>query len=433
MYLDVYGDTLSAIVTATALASSGNNITLRLPAGSVADSIRQNQCPYKEPGLAELLIEQIKDKRLSISSFEEMPEDHVRVVFIATSPNALKVVEENIVAFGKCPPRNWLLINQSTFPVGSTERFQQLLQQSLPNNAEACSVIAVSLPDLLQEGAALTSFIRPSHLVLGCDSEDAERDVREILRPFNRRSEGMLVMRPREAEFTKLTINGMLATRLSFMNDMANLADVLNVDIESVRLGVGADPRIGDAYLYPGCGFGGLSFSRDVISLAEAQQQAGEHSQLLDQVLRINERQKEVLFRKLWRHYKTDLKGRRVAIWGAAFKPETGRIENAPSLTLINALVAQGAQVAVHDPKALPAIREYYAGQSLVHCDEDAYRAVEGAEALLLVTEWKEYWAPDYEQLHKRMDVPLILDGRNVYNPAYVREQGFEYYGVGRG
>lgn len=432
MHLDVYGDTLCAVVTAAALASTGNYIHLRLPNGVVADALNAGACPYKEPGLAELLTEQIKEKRLFIESADTLPADNVRVVFLAVSPNAFDDIERLMEELAGLLPRRWLIVNQSTFPVGSTGNLEALFLSHLPDNSSA-GMSAVSLPDLLQEGAALQSFIRPTNLILGCDDVEAEKDVREIISPFNRRREGMRLMRPSEAEFTKLAINGMLATRLSFMNDMASLADVLQVDIENVRLGMGADPRIGDAYLYAGCGFGGLSFSRDVMSLAHTQKNAGEHSALLDQVLKINERQKEVLFRKLWKHYKTDLKGRKIALWGAAFKPGTGRIENAPSLTLIDALLAQGAEVHVHDPMALPVLSERYRNYDAVNLSDDAYDIVRDADALILVTEWKEYWAPDFDRLKASMRSPLILDGRNIYQPDYVREKGFDYYGVGRG
>lgn len=432
MHFDVYGDTLCAVVTAAALASTGNYIHLRLPDGVVAENLTLGACPYKEPGLADLLTEQLKNKRLCIGSADGLPEDNVHVVFVAVSPNAFDGVERLMEELASLPPRRWLLINQSTFPVGSTANLEALFFSHLPDDSSA-SLSAVSLPDLLQEGAALQSFMRPTNLILGCDDAEAEQDIREILSPFNRRREGMRLMRPSEAEFTKLAINGMLATRLSFMNDMANLADVLHVDIENVRLGMGADPRIGDAYLYPGCGFGGLSFSRDVMSLAHTQKDAGVHSALLDQVLKINERQKEVLFRKLWKHYKTDLKGKKIALWGAAFKPGTGRIENAPSLTLIDALLAQGAEVYVHDPMALPALSERYKNYAAVSVSDDAYDILHDADALILVTEWKEYWAPDFDRLKASMRSPLILDGRNIYQPEYVRQKGFDYYGVGRG
>ena len=308
---------------------------------------------------------------------------------------------------------------------------QQLFTE-LAEEVSGASLRAVALPDVLQEGAAVSNFTRPEHIILGCDDEQAESRVRELLRPFNRRRDGMLVMRPQEAEFTKLAVTGMLATRLSFMNEMANLADVFSVDIEMVRQGVGADSRIGSGYLYPGCGFGGSSFSRDVRGLADTLQRNGIDSELMHQVLHINENQKELLFRKLWQHFHCDLSGKTVTIWGAAFKPNTPRIDHAPSLRLIDALLAQGVRVQVHDPQALPLLARHYAGVEGISFHDDEYRALEDADALMLVTEWKCYWQPNFIRMKELMRQPLVLDGRNIYGPTVVRGYGFDYYGVGR-
>src|SRR5690606_1503668 len=260
----------------------------------------------------------------------------------------------------------------------------------------------------------------------------AGRLVAEILRPFNRRRDAIMSMRPREAEFTKLAINGMLATRLSYMNDMANLADSLDVDIERVRQGMGADKRIGEAYLYPGCGFGGLSFSRDVMSLASTLQHSGLQAQLIEEVLQINERQKEALFRKLWQYYDNQLSGRKVAIWGAAFKPESSRIDNAPVLKLITALWAQGAQVHVHDPRALPALAEWAGERDDLVLHDDPYEAAAGVDALMLVTEWKSYWSPGFKRLKAEMRESLLRYGRKLWVPSFVKRAGVTYFGIGR-
>jgi len=288
------------------------------------------------------------------------------------------------------------------------------------------------LPDFLQEGTALAGMQRPPQIILGCNDGYAELLVKEIFRPFNRDSDHFLVMTPREAEFTKLAITGMLVTRISFMNDMANLADSLGIDVENVRQGVAADPRIGPTYLYPGVGFGGPGFSTNVINLVDTLDATGVGSTLLNQVIEINERQKEYLFRKLWQHYRTDLKGRTVAIWGAAFKPDTGRIDNAPIIRMLDALWAQGAKVRVHDPEALPALLERYGHHPGLHYASHPYAAAEGADALIVLTQWRAYWSPDLDRLAAIMRQKVLLDGRNIYDPSYVREHGFTYYGVGR-
>lgn len=429
MHLDIYGDTLTALVTAATLSSTGHQVTLRVPAGQVADDLDAGRMPYQEPGLEAMLDQQQQAGRLLAGSADEMPGDRVEAVFLALSPAALPFAESVIDQLALRREHSWLVVNQSNFPVGTTESLQQRLRDGADAGVDRAVIV---MPEMLQEGAALQSFMRPSSILVGCDSDWAEVHIREILRPFNRLRDVMRLLRPREAEFTKLAINGMLATRLGFINDMASLADALQVDIEQVRMGMGADPRIGEAYLYPGCGFGGLNFSRNVMSLADTLESSGVGSELLEQVLLINERQKEVLFRKLWQHYRTDLHGKTVTLWGAAFKPGTGRIDNAPALKLLDALWAQGVTVRVHDPKALPTLRAHYGERAdLLLCD-DPYEAARGADALMLVTEWKDYWSPDYPRLRSLMAQPLLLDGRNILDPDFVRSSGFVYYGIGR-
>ena len=357
MQLEVYGDTLCALVSATALASAGNQVFLHLPEGNVAQQLAQGDCPFREPGLADLMAEQSQAGRLVLSTLESPPHQQSTVVWLALSPDALELAVQIVAMLPTHRAERWLVVNQSTFPVGTSESLQRALVENTTESETGSAV--VSLPDLLIEGNALQSFMRADSWLLGAEQVWAQKQVAELLRPFNRRRDAIMLMGSREAEFTKLAITGMLATRLSYMNDMANLADNLGVDIERIRQGMGADKRIGEAYLYPGCGFGGLSFSRDVMSLASTLQGSGMQAQLLDEVLRINERQKEVLFRKLWRHYGTELRGRRVAIWGVSFKPESSRIDNSPALKLIEALWAQGVEVHVHDPRALQVLGEW--------------------------------------------------------------------------
>lgn len=430
MHLEVYGDTLCALVSAAALASTGHQVTLHVPAGPEADMLSSGQCPYREPGLTSLIEEQKLAGRLIMAPLNAVPAASCAVLWLALSPDALELAERLVSGLPAGLDPDFLVVNQSTFPVGSTETLQKLMHNRPGANKSHGAV--VSVPDLLTEGAALSGFTRANHWLVGADQAWAKRLVAELLRPFNRRRDAIMHMRPREAEFTKLAINGMLATRLSYMNDMANLADNLDVDIERVRQGMGADARIGESYLYPGCGFGGQSFSRDVMSLASTLQHSGLQAQLLEEVLQINERQKESLFRMLWRHYDNQLSGRKIALWGAAFKPESARIDNAPSLKLIEALWAQGVEVHVHDPRALPALAAWAGERDDLVLHDDPYQAIAGVDALLLVTEWKAYWSPDFTRLKTEMATPLLLDGRNVWDPAFVKDRGFIYHGIGR-
>lgn len=430
MFIEVYGDTLCALVSSAALASTGHQVILHVSPHSVANLLNGENFTLREPGLADLMAEQKRAGRLTLAGLEQMPQRQSDVLWLALTPDGLELAHRLVNALPADIDPEFLVVNQSTFAVGSTEALQQTLLNR--PGADARHGAVVSVPDLLTEGAALNGFTRAEHWLVGADLPWAIRLVAEILRPFNRRRDAIMQMRPREAEFTKLAINGMLATRLSYMNDMANLADSLDVDIERVRQGMGADKRIGEAYLYPGCGFGGLSFSRDVMSLASTLQHSGLQAQLIEEVLQINERQKEALFRKLWQHYDNQLRGRKVAIWGAAFKPESSRIDNAPVLKLITALWAQGVQVHVHDPRALPALAEWAGERDDLVLHDDPYAAVAGVDALMLVTEWKSFWSPDFKRLKAEMREPLLLDGRNVWDPAFVKRAGFTYFGIGR-
>ncbi len=428
MHLDVYGDTLCALVTASALASTGHDVVLRLPFGRVRERLLANKAAYSEPGLRRMISQQHTEGRLTFGDFHGSANPKSRAVFLALDTGHEATAQNIVQRLTQTPDRSWLLVNQSPFAVGFTELLESHIRLENPENTST----VVCLPDFLQEGSALDGIFRPAQMILGCSNGFSELLVKEIFRPFSRDTDRFLVMTPREAEFTKLAITGMLVTRISFMNDMANLADSLGIDIEPVRQGVAADPRIGPAYLYPGVGFGGPGFSTNVVNLVDTLDASGVGSELLNHVLEINNRQKEVLFRKLWRHYRTDLKGRTIGIWGAAFKPGTGRIDNAPVLRVLEALWAQGARVQIHDPEALPALLEHFGSRADLTSASNQYAAVDGADALMVLTQWPQYSSPDFDRLRASMRAPVILDGRNIYDPATVREYGFTYYGIGR-
>lgn len=423
MKIHVYGDNLCALVSAALFASVGHEIWLCLPEGRVKQMLEVGSEAYTEPRLQDLLEQQCREQRLIYTTLDEPVADDLEAIFLAFAPRDFAVAEQIVKRLG-ASQQPLLVINQSTFAVGCSARLASHLSaaQSL-----------VYIPDFIQEGMAIESMARPSKIILGMDGSRAEAQVREIFRPFNRLKDYFLKMSLREAEFTKLAVSGMLATRISFMNDLSNVADALGVDIEQIRVGIGSDKRIGEAYLYPGCGFGGQSFSEDVINLAQTVSGVGIKSKLLEQVLQINEDQKEVLFRKLWCYYDSNLANKTIGIWGAAYKPNTNKIDNAPTLKLLEALWAQGVTVKLHDPIALEKIAQHYgAHDQLILCSSQ-YEAASQVDALMLVTEWKQYWNPNFRRLKQSMRHPLILDGRNIYNPHYLKELGFEYLGIGRG
>ncbi|MAY69874.1 nucleotide sugar dehydrogenase [Halomonas litopenaei] len=424
MKVVIHGSELSAATAAAALSWVGHDVCWQ-PLDRHWSELKESDWLIREPSVLQHLTEAMEAGHLSLERDSEDDGADIDVLWLALSPtqrdDASRLVAENASRLAD----GAIIVNNATFPVGDTERLESLL--------EGQNVTSVALPDTLEEGRAWETFTRARSWLLGCDDDHAERQVRELMRAFNRRHEVFKRMPRRAAELTKLAINGMLATRISYMNEMAGLADTLGVDVEYVRQGMGADQRIGYEYLYPGCGFGGPNFSRDLVGLVDVQSASGRHSELLDQVLEINEHKKETLFRKLWAHYQGRLEGRTVAIWGAAFKPGTARIDHAPVLTLLRALWAQGVHVRLHDPAALPAVRAVVGDHPLLSLhQDDPLHACRDADALMLVTEWKAYWNPDWMALKRQLKGDLVLDGRNIYDPQYVAAQGFHYRGIGR-
>lgn len=418
MNIAVFGQTLYSGVMAALLSECGHQVfwcdLLKKPSSELVYA--------QDEAVQQLLNKQHSKGFLKYCKFDDIPLN-VDVYLFSFSPTEKVQAREILRDLQQRPiihPK--LMINASTLGLHGTERFQQILPED----------DWVYLPDVIQEGNALRSLTDASQLIVGCSSEAAKATLQELLRPLFPREQQYLFMPVLDAEFTKLSVSGMLATRISYINDLAIVAEKLGIDIENVRQGMAADSRIGSSYLYPGAGFGGENFSHDIQTLASTVSDTGAKSQLLAQVWEINEQQKEILFRKLWNYYHGDLAGKTVAIWGASFKENTSRIQQSPIHAMLEALWAQGVQVKLHDPQALTEIEKVYGQRKdLVYCT-DQYAAAEDAHALCILTAWKQYWSPNYPALLKLMQHPLILDGRNIYNPQYVKAQGFAYKGVGR-
>lgn len=419
MKIAVFGTTLHAGVMAALLAEYGNQIYW---CTSVTCEENISVLSYQDQDVNNYLNKQRKAGFLKESPFSEIPLD-IEVYLFCFSPTQIELALKTVEKLGERPivhPR--LMINGSTFGLHGTEK----LKQHLPKDEW------VYFPDVIQEGNAINSVLNVKHVIIGVESRDASETMQELLRPFFQFSYQYLFMPILDAEFTKLSISGMLATRISYMNDLAMVAEKLDIDIANVKHGIAADTRIGAAYLSPGVGFGGENFSHDILTLSSTVSETGTKSRLLEQVWAINEQQKEILFRKLWNYYHCSLNGKTVAIWGASFKENTSNIHNSPIHILLAALWAQGVIVRLHDPQALDEIAAAYGHrEDLILCT-DQYEAVRDAHALCLVTAWKQYWSPDFKQLQQLMKHPLILDGRNIYDPAYVKAKGFAYEGVGR-
>lgn len=419
MKIAVFGTTLHAGVMAALLAEYGNQIYW---CTSVTCEENISVLSYQDQEVNNYLNKQRRSGFLQESPFSAIPLD-VEVYLFCFSPTQMQLALNTVEKLSQRPivhPR--LMVNGSTFGLHGTAK----LKNHLPKDEW------VYFPDVIQEGNAINSVLNVKHVIVGVESNSAQDTMQELLRPFFRFSYQYLFMPILDAEFTKLSISGMLATRISYMNDLALVAEKLGIDIANVKHGIAADTRIGAAYLSAGVGFGGENFSHDILTLSSTVSETGVKSQLLEQVWAINEQQKEILFRKLWNYYHCDLSGKTVAIWGASFKENTPSTHNSPIHILLAALWAQGVKVRLHDPQALDEIATTYGDrEDLVLC-ADQYEAAQGAHALCLVTAWKQYWSPDFKQLQQVMQHPLILDGRNIYDPAYVKAKGFAYEGVGR-
>ena len=418
MNICVFGTTLQAGVIAGLFAEYGHQVYW---CPQIATE-NQTSVHYQDENLNQLIQKQIKNHSLQLVSLKAINLESDVFVF-SFNPSefdqAIALAEE---LKGRPIIHPKLMINGSTFGLEGTEKLKQILVTDH----------WAYLPDTIQEGNAIQSFMDLKQILVGVDKEETQKEIQELLRPFFQLKQQYLFMPFLDAEFTKLSISGMLATRISYMNDMAQVAEKLNIDIQNVKQGLAADSRIGATYLSPGVGFGGENFSHDILTLTGTVAGSGIKSQLLDQVWNINEQQKEILFRKFWNYYQGQLTGKVVAIWGASFKENTSSIDNSPIHTMLAALWAQGVIVKLHDPQALERISTLYGERSdLILCNNQ-YQAAEQAHALCILTAWKQYWSPDYSQLLQKMAHPLILDGRNILDPDFVKAQGFAYQGVGR-
>ena len=419
MKVAIFGNTLYAGVLSALLSESGHFVYW---CSHINPNENGQQYSFHDESVSRLLEKQLSSGFLIYRDLDSIPLDIDAYLFSFNQTQKQQVFQ--LLASLKQRPiiHPKLMINASTFGLHGTEHFQQILSED----------DWAYLPDTIQEGNALQSLTQAKQLIVGCTQANVQTKVKELLRPFFPLAQQYLFMPILDAEFTKLSISGMLATRISYINDLAVVAEKLGIDIASVRQGMAADNRIGSAYLSPGAGFGGENFSHDVLTLASTVANTGVKSQLLAQVWDINEQQKEILFRKLWNYYHGDLHGKTVAIWGASFKENTSSIQQSPIHPMLAALWAQGVTVRLHDPQALDEIEAMYGQrEDLILC-KDQYVAVQGVHGLCILTAWKQYWSPDFKQLIQLMSHPLILDGRNIYDPHYVKAQGFAYMGVGR-
>ncbi|MFM9436166.1 UDPglucose 6-dehydrogenase [Janthinobacterium sp. CG_23.3] len=449
MKITIIGTGYVGLVTGACLAELGNDVfCLDLDAGKIA-TLNGGGVPIHEPGLDDIVARNRAAGRLHFSTDVAAAVAHGTLQFIAvgTPPDEdgsadLQYVLAAARNIGRYMNEFKVIVDKSTVPVGTAERVAAAVQAELDARGVDARFSVTSNPEFLKEGAALEDFMRPDRIVIGCHATPEGERARELLKtlyaPFNRNRERTHWMDVRSAEFTKYAANAMLATRISFMNELANLADKVGVDIEAVRHGIGSDPRIGHSFLYAGCGYGGSCFPKDVQALARTAQGHGQELLILRAVEAVNDRQKRVLGAKVAQRYGADLGGRHFAVWGLAFKPNTDDMREAPARALLAELLQRGASVAVYDPVAMDEARRVLALDlpaaqlARVGYAASAMDALAGADALIIVTEWKTFRSPDFERIKAQLKEPVIFDGRNLFEPADMAEAGIEYHGIGR-
>jgi len=439
MKITMIGTGYVGLVTGTCFAEVGNDVLcLDVDARKIA-VLNSGGVPIHEPGLEAMVRRNVAAGRLRFTTDVDASVEHGTLQFIAvgTPPDEDGSADmQYVIAAARNIGRRMrgfkVVVDKSTVPVGTADRVQAAIAEELSLRGEAIPFAIASNPEFLKEGAAVEDFMKPDRVVIGADDEQAIAALRKVYTPFMRNHERLLVMDVRSAELTKYAANAMLATRISFMNEVANLADRLGADIEMVRQGIGSDPRIGYQFLYPGVGYGGSCFPKDVKALQYTATQLGMPLQLIHAVEAVNDAQKRVLVDKIVARLGSDLTGRTLALWGLAFKPNTDDMREAPSRVIIDALGARGAQVVAYDPVAMDEARRVFGTAPHLRYATSPMAACEGADALVVVTEWQEFRSPDFDALRSTLREKLVFDGRNLYDPRQVRAAGLEYFAIGR-
>lgn len=431
MKIAVVGTGYVGLVVGVCLAENGNTVVCVDNDQRKIDVLRRGEVPIYEPGLKEMLPRNVEEERLRFSTELAPAVQQSDIIFIAVGTPQdedgsadLSYVLQVAEAIGKAMNGRKIVITKSTVPVGTAAKVKTTIAAHTSH-----PFAVVSNPEFLKEGAAVDDFLRPDRVVIGTDDPAVEAVMRELYEPFVRTGHPILVMDHASAELTKYAANAMLATRISFMNEMANLCDKVGADVRQVRLGIGSDVRIGPSFLFPGLGYGGSCFPKDVKALLRVGHDFDCDLHVVRAVEEANEAQKRILVPRLEAHL-GDLRGLTIALWGLAFKPRTDDMREAPSLAIIEALLARGAAVRAYDPQATQAAR-HILGDTITYCAR-AYEALEGADALALVTEWPEFREPDFARIKALLRRPVVFDGRNMYNPKHLREMGFHYEGIGR-
>ncbi|OUN64796.1 MULTISPECIES: UDP-glucose dehydrogenase family protein [unclassified Butyricimonas] len=436
MKIAIVGTGYVGLVSGTCFSEMGIDVTCVDVNQEKIEQLQQGIIPIYEPGLEDMVHKNVKAGRLRFTTNLVEILDEVEVVFsaVGTPPDEdgsadLRYVLEVARTVGRNMNKYLVVVTKSTVPVGTAIKVKQAIREELDRRGATLDFDVASNPEFLKEGAAVEDFMRPDRVVVGVECDRAKEMMARLYRPFMLTNDRMIFTDIPSAEMIKYAANSMLATRISFMNDVANLCELVGADINMVRKGIGADTRIGQKFLYAGCGYGGSCFPKDVKALIKTAEQNGYEMQVLKAVESVNERQKSVLFRKFVNHFDGDVKGKTVALWGLAFKPETDDMREAPALVLIDLLTREGTTVRVYDPIAMEECKRRV-GDKVIYC-KDMYDAIVDADALLLITEWKEFRVPSWSVLKKAMRGCVLIDGRNIYDGKELKKNGFDYYKIG--
>lgn len=441
MNLTIIGTGYVGLVTGTCFAEMGNTVTCVDIDSEKIENLRQGIIPIYEPGLEAMVQRNVDNGTLFFSTKLEDSLEDCDMAFIAVGTPMgedgsadLKYVLDVAAEIGRHMSHPLIVVDKSTVPVGTADKVKEVIQQELEKRGKDIEFHVVSNPEFLKEGDAISDFMKPDRVVVGTEDKDTAEKMRQLYSPFFRSSmDRMLVMDVRSAEMTKYVANAMLATKISFMNEVANICELVGADVNKVRIGIGSDSRIGYSFIYPGSGYGGSCFPKDVKALKKTAEQNGYNAQLLHAVEDVNDRQKFVVANKVINHFGENLKGRTFAVWGLSFKPGTDDMREAPSIYIIQKLTDLGAKIKAYDPKAIHEAKEFYLKDvGNIEYVSSKYEALKDADALLLLTEWKEFRSPDFKSLKENLKTPIIFDGRNQYDGERLEQLGFTYYQIGK-
>lgn len=440
MKITIFGSGYVGLVTGACFSETGNNVTCVDVDQAKIDLLNSGGVPIYEPGLDELIERNREAGRLKFTtdSGPAVKDGFFQFIGVGTPPDEdgsadLKYVLQVARTIGKNMQERKVVVTKSTVPVGTADKVRAAVQEELDLRGSDLEFDVVSNPEFLKEGAAIDDCMRPDRIVIGVDNDRVRREMHQLYSPYIKRNdEALIFMDVRSAELTKYAANAMLATKISFMNELSNIADRVGADIEHVRHGIGSDRRIGYHFIYPGCGYGGSCFPKDVTALHRTAREHGYAARILESVEAVNSDQKDVLFNKIRDYFDGDLTGKTVAVWGLAFKPNTDDMREAPSRRLMESLWDAGASVRAFDPEAIDETRRIYGERDNLVLASGSMDALNGADCLAVVTEWKAFWNPDFEEVRNRLNTPAVFDGRNIFEPDLMREHGFDYFAIGR-